>query len=72
MDTYDENRDGRFEMNELAKALKIEENYLNKIINKKSIKDKHIQVEIIALVTWIVGLRCTICHEETSNNIYSI
>ena len=31
-------------MNELAKALKIEENYLNKIINKKSIKDKHIQV----------------------------
>ena len=44
MDTYDENRDGRFEMNELAKALKIEENYLNKIINKKSIKDKHIQV----------------------------
>ncbi|KAL5259255.1 hypothetical protein ACHWQZ_G009644 [Mnemiopsis leidyi] len=43
MDTYDENRDGRFEMNELAKALKIEENYLNKIINKKSIKDKHIQ-----------------------------
>ena len=44
MDTYDENRDGRFEMNELAKALKIEENYLNKIINKKAIKDKHIQV----------------------------
>ena len=44
MDTYDENRDGRFEMNELAKALKIEENYLNKIINKKSIKDKHVQV----------------------------
>ncbi|XP_063680672.1 secretagogin-like isoform X2 [Bolinopsis microptera] len=43
MDTYDENRDGRFEMNELAKALKIEENYLNKIINKKSIKDKHVQ-----------------------------
>eukprot|EP00116_Pleurobrachia_bachei_P008449 sb/3468711/ len=43
MDTYDENRDGRFEMNELAKALKIEENYLNKIINKKAIKDKHIQ-----------------------------
>lgn len=43
MDTYDENRDGRFEMNELAKALKIEENYLNKIIKKKSIKDKHIQ-----------------------------
>lgn len=43
MDTYDENRDGRFEMNELAKALKIEDNYLNKIINKKAIKDKHIQ-----------------------------
>lgn len=31
-------------MNELAKVLKIEENYLNKIINKKAIKDKHIQV----------------------------
>ena len=44
MDTYDANGDGKFEMNELAKALKIEDNYLNKIINKKAIKDKHIQV----------------------------
>ena len=55
MDTYDENRDGRFEMNELAKALKIEENYLNKIINKKSIKDKHIQVR---LHSWLSYYGC--------------
>ena len=44
MDTYDEDGDGKFEMKELANVLKLEENFLDKIIGQESIKNKHIKV----------------------------
>ena len=44
MDTYDEDGDGKFEMKELANVLKLEENFLDKIIGQESIKNKHVKV----------------------------
>ena len=37
MDTYDEDGDGKFEMSELAKVLKLEENFLENIIAKTTV-----------------------------------
>ena len=44
METYDEDGDGKFEMNELAKVLKLEKNFLEKIIRQKCITNKHVKV----------------------------
>ena len=44
MDTADVNHDGRFEMSELANYLKLEENFLDKIIRQKIITSKHVKV----------------------------
>jgi len=43
MDTADVNHDGRFEMSELANYLKLEENFLDKIIRQKIITSKHVK-----------------------------
>ncbi|KAL5259553.1 hypothetical protein ACHWQZ_G009860 [Mnemiopsis leidyi] len=40
MDTYDEDGDGKFEMSELAKVLKLEENFLENIIAKTTVTDR--------------------------------
>ena len=46
MDTHDENGDGKFEMSELAMVLKLEDNFLEKIIRQKSVTDKQIKVNL--------------------------
>ena len=44
MDTYDEDGDGNFEMSELAKILKLEENFLENIIAKTTVTDRDTKV----------------------------
>ena len=48
MDTYDEDGDGKFEMSELAKVLKLEENFLENIIDKTFVTDKDIKVKQVS------------------------
>ena len=53
MDTYDEDGDGKFEMSELAKVLKLEENFLEDIIDKTFVTDKDTKVkQVLRYVTF--------------------
>ena len=56
MDTYDEDGDGKFEMKELANVLKLEENFLDKIIGQESIKNKHIKVNNVNSIKKVYSL----------------
>ena len=44
METHDENNDGKFEMSELANLMKLEKNFLDKMIGQQSISDKQVKV----------------------------
>ena len=48
MDTYDEDGDGKFEMSELAKVLKLEENFLEDIIDKTFVTDRDTKVKQVS------------------------
>ena len=44
METHDENKDGKFEMSELANLLKLERNFLDNMIGQQAISDKQVKV----------------------------